>query len=377
MNKIDLDKKLLKDIEANEDNCINCKKCYNACPMMKEYSDSPKELMKKIVAEKRVDKNIPYSCNFCEVCNLKCPQNIKIKDMFYNMRSDIFNNNKNSLKKLGYNTVKFHQANSFSPVFSKSFMNKESKKVFFSGCSLLSYSPELVSKTYEYLKGYINNISIAFQCCGKPTISMGDSDTFKKYYSRVDDLLKKNNIEEVIVACPNCFSTIKQYSKSIKVTTIWEVINEYSVPKNLINHYEDLDIEFSLHDPCPIRYEYKIHDDVREILKSLGIKIVEFDKNRENSECCGSGGMVRVTNPSLSLAQTNKRANEAKTDTIISYCESCCEAMMLANKNTLHILDFIFNEDVINKSKLTQKSKSTIKKWNNRYKGIQLIRKNK
>ena len=144
--------------------------------------------------------------------------------------------------------------------------------------------------------------------------------------------------------------------------------------KNLINHYNDLDIKFSLHDPCPVRYESKIHDSVRLILKSMGIKIVEFDKSRENTECCGSGGMLRVTNPKLALEQTNKRASEAKTDTVISYCESCCEAMMIANKNTLHILDFMFNDNVINKSKFTQDKTSTIKKWKNRYKSIKLIK---
>ena len=218
------------------------------------------------------------------------------------------------------------------------------------------------------------NLSIAFKCCGKPTLSMGDVDKFKIYYSQVENLFLENKIEEVIVACPNCFNTIKKYSKSVKVKTIWEVINENSIPKNLINHYNDLDIKFSLHDPCPIRYEPKIHDSVRLILKSLGIKIVEFDKSRENTECCGSGGMLRVTNPKLALEQTNKRASEAKTDTVISYCESCCEAMMIANKNTLHILDFMFNDNVINKSKFTQDKIYTIKKWKNRYKSIKLIK---
>ena len=342
--------------------------------MMIKYSSSPKELMKKIITDKGVDKNIPYSCSSCEVCNLKCPKDIKIKEMFYDMRKDIFCNDKKNMNDIGYNSVKFHQINSFSPVFSKSFSNKSTKKLFFPGCSLSSYSPEIVLKTYEYLKESIEDLSIAFKCCGKPTLSMGDMDKFKIYYSQVENLFLENEIEEVIVACPNCFNTIKQYSKSVKVKTIWEVINENSIPKNLINHYNDLDIRFSLHDPCPIRYESKIHDTVRLILKSMGIKIVEFDKSRENTECCGSGGMLRVTNPKLALEQTNKRVSEAKTDTVISYCESCCEAMMIANKNTLHILDFMFNEAVINKSKFTQDKISTVKKWKNRYKSIKLIK---
>ena len=32
--------------------------------------------MKKIITDKGVDKNIPYSCSSCEVCNLKCPKDI-------------------------------------------------------------------------------------------------------------------------------------------------------------------------------------------------------------------------------------------------------------------------------------------------------------
>ena len=222
---INLNEKTLEEIKINENNCINCKKCYNSCPMMSKYSSSPKELMKKIITDKGVDKNIPYSCSSCAVCNLKCPKDIKIKEMFYDMRKDIFNNDKKNINDIGYNSVKFHQINSFSPIFSKSFSNKSTKKLFFPGCSLASYSPEIVLKTYEYLKKNIHDLSIAFKCCGKPTLSMGDVDKFKIYYSQVENLFLEDKIEEVIVACPNCFNTIKKYSKTVKVKTIWEVIN--------------------------------------------------------------------------------------------------------------------------------------------------------
>lgn len=377
MEKIDLNKRTLEKVEVNKNDCINCKLCFSACPMMKKYSSSPKELMESIVDEKKIDKEIPYSCMLCDVCKVKCPKDIDLKDMFYNIRKDIFSNNQNKLKTIGYNTVKFHQVNSFSPLFSRNFINKNTKKIFLPGCSLASYDADIVLKTYEYLKSHIDDLSLVFECCGKPTLAMGDIDKFNKYYSKLDKLFNENEIYEVIVACPNCFKTISNHSKNVKVTSIWHVLNEYGIPKELINHYKDLDIGFTLHDPCPIRKEHEIHDDVREILKSLGVKVFEFDKNRENSECCGSGGMVRVTKPELALAQTNKRASEAKTDTVISYCESCCESMMIAGKSTLHILDFIFNNKVINKEMFTQEKTSVLSKWSTRYKGIKLAKNRK
>lgn len=368
---IKLKENTLEIIKSKNEECINCKRCFTVCPMMKEYSSSPKELMETIINDNAIKKEIPYSCMLCGLCKEKCPKDIDLKEMFYKIRSDIMSNNPNEIKELSYNTIKFHQINSFSPIFSRSFTTKETNKLFIPGCSLSSYSSEIVMKIYDYLKKYIDNISLSIECCGKPTLVMGDSYKFEKYYSKLNQMIEEKNISEIIVACPNCFDTIKNNSKDIKVTSIWSVINEYKIPKELMNYYGDLDKEFYLHDPCPMRNEEKIHDEVRGILNDLGIKVIEFNQNRENSECCGAGAMVRVTNPTISIEQTKKRANQAKTGSIISYCESCCESMLSVGKESLHILDFIFNEDVISKSKFTQDKTSVINKWKMRYETVQ------
>lgn len=367
--KINLSQNMLSEITQNESKCIDCNKCYKVCPMMKSYSSSPKSLMKDIINKKNVDKDIPYSCMLCGACNNVCPKDIDLKNMFHNLRKEGF---KNKLKPNKYEIVKFHQINSFSNLFCTSALNNNRKIAFLPGCSLTSYSSDIVQKTFEYLKENLGDVSLAVKCCGKPTEAMGDMKKFKKYYSKLEKVLKDDNIEEVIVACPSCLNTIRKYSKNIKVTPIWNIINKFGVPKELINHYSNLDIRFTLHDPCPMRNETKVHNDVREILNSLGLKVEEFENNRENSECCGSGGMVRVTNPNISKLQTMKRANDAKTDTVISYCESCCESMLIANKKSLHVLDFIFNKDVIDKNKFTQEQTSTLNKWSERYKGARL-----
>ena len=368
MNNINLNNKTIEIVKEKNNECVNCKLCFKSCPMMKEYSSSPKELMEEIIKNKSVDKNIPYSCMACNVCKVKCPKDIDLKEMFYNLRKDVISNDSKNLKGLGYNTIKFHQINSFSSIFSSNYINGNTKKVFLPGCSLSSYSPDIVMKTYDYLKSNIEDISLLIKCCGKPTLAMGDEKKFKDYYSKLEKIFKENEIEEVIVACANCLDTIKNNSKDIKVTSLWSVINEIKIPSELINNYDDISKEFSLHDPCPIRYEIKIHDDVRNILNDLGVKVVEFDKNIEKSECCGAGAMVRVTNPAISIKQTKKRASEAKSDTVVSYCQSCCESMLSVGKNSLHILDFIFNDDVINKNKFTQDKTSVIHKWKMRYK---------
>lgn len=365
--KVKLDDKNFEKIHKTKNDCVNCKKCYNVCPMMKEYSNSPKELLDKILETNEFLSDMAYSCMDCGLCEKVCPKNIDLKKTFYDLKVLSFEKN---VKPKGYKSVKFHQVNSFSKVFCTSH-KKTSKKVFLPGCSLSSYSEKLVLNVFNYLNKNLDNVSLFVKCCGKPTKSIGDIKTFNKYFESLMKDLTDMKVDEVIVACPNCYNTIKNNS-NLKVTFIYEIITKYGLDYNLKNHYNDLEVKFTLHDPCSIRYESQIHNDVRKILDYIGLNVFEFDNNKENTECCGAGGMLKLTNPKISDFQSSKRANDSKTEYIVSYCESCCEVMICQNKKTLHILDFLFNEKVFYKNVLTQNKENTLKKWIKRRKSSRM-----
>lgn len=369
---MDLNEKIKNKIKADKEKCINCKLCFHDCPMMKEFEKSPKDLMNRILDNSSNIREISYSCMLCGLCTIKCPKGIDLKSTFYEIRKDAILNNKQEVKNNGYKIVRFHQINSFSPIFSKSLKVNNNKALFLPGCSLSSYSKNIVLKTYEYLKQHYRDIGMTVKCCGKPTLSMGDEVKFKKYYSNLENYIKKENIGEIIVACPNCYNTIKKHSKNINVRTVYEVISEVGISDELKKHYKG--IEFAIHDSCSIRDEKNIHESVRGILRELGITIIEFEKNQKNTVCCGAGGMVGVTNNKLALKQMDSRANETECENIICYCESCCESLLNSNKNILHILDLIFNEDVINHKVVTQVKANTINKWITRYKSTTLCK---
>ncbi|WP_373598097.1 (Fe-S)-binding protein [Paraclostridium bifermentans] len=367
-----LSKKTLEKINEDKNKCIDCKLCFNDCPMMREFGESPKELMQKILNEEVDLGEVSYSCMLCGLCYKKCPKDINLESTFYEIRKSLLEKDKKEVKNKGYNVVRFHQINSFTPIFSKTIRKKESKAIFLPGCSLSSYSKELVMNTYEYLKGIYEDIGITFKCCGKPTLAMGDIDKFDKYYSDLKNLVEVNNIEEIIVACPNCYKTIGKTSKNVKVTSVYEIINEFGVPNNVKDNYSE--IKFAVHDSCSVRNEKGIQDSVRNVLKDLGVDIVEFKNNRENTVCCGAGGMVGVTNTNLALRQMIKRGNETSCENIVCYCESCCESLINSDKNVLHLLDLVFNQDVIDKKLFTQDKTNTINKWKMRYKTVKSVK---
>lgn len=369
MRDIKISEDIVKKIEKEEEKCIGCRLCMKNCPMLGEFCDSPKELLKDLKNNKKADITLPYSCALCNYCTTVCPKDVYLKDIFYDLRTHIVDTENSPPKELGYSAVKFHQNNSFSKFFStdiKELSNSETKRIFFPGCSLSSYSPDIVMNSYNYLREKLPGIGIVLKCCGNPTYSMGEREKFNNLYNGIQDEFEKNEIDEVIVACLNCYKTIKRNSKNLKVISLWEVISEYGVPKDKKDYYKFLYKDFAIHDPCPTRDESKIHDSIRDILNQLGIKITEMEFNRKNTLCCGSGAMIGVTSKELSYRQRKKRANQSKSDYIVTYCEECVESMRKGEKKSIHILDLIFDNDI--EEKFDQDDINTISKWINRYK---------
>ncbi len=261
--------------------------------------------------------------------------------------------------------VKLHQLSSFSKFFTASSdYNKDNIRAFIPGCSLTDYSPEIVMKTYKYLNDNLGDTGIILKCCAAPSKISGDKQGFKSYYSQLQEEIEKMKVKEIITACQTCYKTIKENSPDIEVKSIWEVINDIGIPHDVKDRYKDLDIVFALHDPCPIRKENIIHESVRAVLSEMGIKIEEFNNCREKTSCCG--GKLSINNKELALNHMRKRAYEADSNYILTYCESCVKSMKTAGKNSIHILDLVFNDSI--NSQFDQQEVNYLKKWMNRYK---------
>ncbi len=359
--------KIIKIINEEEEKCIGCKLCMNGCPMLDKFCDSPKELLKELKCSGEFDYILPYSCMLCGYCTKVCPKGVDLKNLFLELRRDVVNQRNGKLSRnLNTNGVDLHQKLSFSNLFTSDIQNLQSDTIFFPGCGLLSYSPKILEDTYRYLRTKIGGIGIYTKCCGKPTAFMGKDEKFKEYYSILEKEFRDNNIKRIITGCQNCFMTIGNNSKDIEVISLWEVLANVGIPEEKVGIAKAIDHEFTIHDPCPTRDIDKIHNSVRNIVDKLGFKIEEMEYNKGKTLCCGSGGMVSVTQNQLAKAHTMRRAQEAKTEYIITYCQECVESMRRGGKKSYHILDLLFTEGFQN---MEQKNQGVITKWTNRYKG--------
>ena len=135
------------EIVEKEQKCIGCNACMKGCPMLDRFCDSPKTLLKKLLDEKSFDYKLPYSCMQCGYCTKVCPVDVDLKHLFMELRKDTVRQTNGKLPKdLNTSNVAMHQKLSFTGLFSKKIQHLESDTVFFPGCALQAYSPDLVEK---------------------------------------------------------------------------------------------------------------------------------------------------------------------------------------------------------------------------------------
>lgn len=360
-----ISEKTMKILER-EQKCTGCKACMKGCPMLHEFCKSPDSLLRELLEKREYDYNLTYSCMLCGYCTKVCQFGVDLKALFLELRRDAVNETKGRLpRKLKTNTVDFHQKFSFSNIFTTDIQGPSSNVIFFPGCSLIAYSPEMVYAIYKYLNERLKGIGYYNKCCGKPTVFMGKEDKFKEYYSLLEKEFNSRGVKKIITACQNCYMTLGENSPDIEVVSLWEVLAEIGVPRANI----DCDISFTIHDPCPTRNVDSIHASVREIMEELGLRYNEMRLNRGETLCCGSGGMVSTTQNHISRKHMERRANESSGEYIITYCQECVESMRRGGKKAFHILDLLFNEDF---KGMKQENQGTLKKWLNRYRGKKL-----
>ncbi len=339
-----------------------CRRCVKVCSFLENYCFNPKELVAQFQSLKKDELIIPYTCNICSLCETVCPQNLNIGTLCMEVREKLVHLSLAPLSK--HKSIISNQKWGTSKYFTLNIPDIETKKcewVFFPGCALPSYSPDLVLKTYNYLRKEISNVGIVLNCCGAPTHLMGDMENFRKILKNTLDSIYELGTNKVILACPDCYHTFKDFAPELELTTVYHIIAEHGVPEPLAKE----DIVFSIHDSCVTRHEEDLHESIRYIVKKLNYNIEELDYSRKKTRCCGAGGMAFHANRDFIIEVIKKRANESTNDYLV-YCAGCLLTFAFVKKPVFHVLDLIFSPNL--KELRLKPPPNPLIKWTNRWK---------
>lgn len=104
------------------------------------------------------------------------------------------------------------------------------KRVFFPGCSLSGYAPDLVVKSYRYLPDELPDKRIIFGCCGGLAHFLGQQTAFRQIITDIENDMSGLGAHEIILACLDCSRTMKEHLPRLHIKLLYEVMVERGLP---------------------------------------------------------------------------------------------------------------------------------------------------
>jgi heterodisulfide reductase subunit D len=187
-------------------------------------------------------------------------------------------------------------------------------------------------------------------CCGLVSAGAGDPGVVAMNAERNVRSLKDNGTETLVCTCPVC-------TKAFKLVYV-NMMGDHGVEVKHISQYLLGLVEQGklipkgvkrarvyYHDPCHLSLGLGIHEEPRELLRSIpGVELV--NPSREGSTCCGFSGGVRMTHPSRSIDIARSEIDRLKdVDVIVTCCSGCeqnlIEASLEAGVKVVDIAEFL------------------------------------
>ncbi len=317
---LDTGKDITNIVTLQAYSCVECGRCSEHCPAnLTGKVLNPKEIalgMREYIKEfgpgaeepllgKHLSQEAAFQCTTCGACEFQCPVGIQHLPMIIGLRRGAVNTGKwedDYGTKLFLNLERNGNSLGFSSSERDKFIQKQGFPIFdgsqeyclWMGC-MGSYDPrgrEIITsfaRVMEYL-GTSYGVLKKEKCTGDPARRMGNDLVFQTLAEGNLETLKQNKVKKIVTICPHCVRTIsvdwKEFGEAPPIEHHSEFMARFAdrLPSNGM---AEGDIVF--HDPCYLGRYRGSYEQPREVLSKYG-NLVEAERSRERSFCCGAGG---------------------------------------------------------------------------------------
>ena len=233
---------------------------------------------------------------------------------------------------------------------------KETDILFWVG-SAGSFDDRAKKITRAFVK-IMNSAGVSFGVLGSEESSSGDAAKragneflFQMQAMMNIEVMNAYNVKRIVTTCPHSYNTLKNEYKGLggdyKVQHHTEFIAELLAEGKLSVTGNLSGTKITYHDPCYLGRANNVYDIPRELIKSLGVELVEMKRSKRLSFCCGAGGAQMFKEAENGDQDINiNRTEEAlalNPDIIATGCPFCntmmTDGVKSVNEGAAEVLD--------------------------------------
>jgi len=318
------------------DACTRCGRCQDNCPAyLSEKPLSPKKLIQDLknhltasaknlgegekegeqpspIAGNVISEDELWACTTCGACQQACPVFIEVIDKAVDLRrylvlmeSKFSPEVKLFFKNMetNYNpwTIGFSTRGDWAKDLNLKTISEKGgvEYLLFVGCA--GSFDERNKRVTRSLVALLQKAEVNFgilgteeMCCGETARRMGNEYLAQILMQQNIELFSKYGIKKIITLCPHCFNTFKneyhQFGGNYEVFHHTEFLWNLS-KQGRLKFNTSVEMTVAYHDSCYLGRHNDIYDAPRKLLRSIkDTNLVEIERNREKSFCCGAGG---------------------------------------------------------------------------------------
>ncbi|MGD8985655.1 MAG: (Fe-S)-binding protein [Desulfobacteraceae bacterium] len=353
------------------DYCMECGVCTGSCPVARTLPGfSPRQMLKRVMSDSGEDvlkSQDLWACLSCARCSIRCPVEIDFPEFTRAMRE--------KARRAGNVPQESHHG-MLQAIASLQTLDMKQQRIawaeeagtfkekgeyfYFVGCLpyfdvVFEYLNLAPTETARSVLALLNRmglepvISRDERCCGHDALWSGDESTFRKLGALNLEIIRATGAKTVIFTCPEGYFTFKEHYPKYFGQLPFEVLH---MTEFLARELPAAGLSFkpspmgaiTYQDPCRLGRWAGVYDPPRELLQIVpGSTLVEMERNRENSLCCGTTAWMECSG--CSKAMQVERLDEAiqtGAEALITACPKCKIHLTCAQSNTdlnLEIID--------------------------------------